>query len=419
MRPRTLAVCTTATLLLTLTAPAAAAASDDRAVARWAARTAAPAAHIAPAVGDATVVGLGEQVHGAKEVLQLKLRALRVLVERKGFRSLAWEDDWTLGLEVDRWLETGAGDVRALVGQMSAAHRNREVLRTLEWLRAYNVAHPRDRVSFVGVEYWTTRHSAYDAVRSYVARHAPDRLPEAGEHLDFLTPPGDEIGDWPQVYGGLSAEDKQPYLEHARALRALIAGLPHARGDRRHALAAHHARQIRNFYEHYAVWPNFEYRDAHVARNLRWWQRYSGDKVAYWAANAHTAVAPTVEFHVDDRPAAAWASVGSFMDSWYGDDYVSIGFTLGSGSYYEGQVRPLPPAADAWFEDALAGVPLEQFSLDLAARSPQAVRRWLTATARTRGLPEYGLASHMEGGSVGEWFDALVHRRVVGPAAPL
>ena len=419
MRHRAMAAVTTvAALLLTLTAPAGAV-SNDRAVARWAARAATHAAHIAPMVGDATVVGLGEQVHGAKELLRLKLRALRVLVERKGFRSLAWEDDWTLGLEVDRWLKTGAGDVRSLIGQMSAAHRNREVLRTLQWVRTYNEAHPHDPVSFVGVDYWTTRHSAYAAVRSYVARHAPDRLSEAGVHLDFLTPPGDEIGDWPQVYGGLSAEDKQPFLQHARALRALIAGLPHDRGDRKHALAAHHARQIRNFYEHYAVWPNFAYRDAHAARNLRWWQRYSGDKVAYWAANAHTAVAPTVEFHVDGRPAATWASVGSFMHGWYGDDYVSIGFTFGSGSYYEGEVRALPPAADDWFEEAFARVPLEEFSLDLGVRSPQPVRRWLATPARTRGLPEYGLSSHMEGGNVGRWFDALVHRRVVGPAAPL
>ena len=418
MRHRTLAATTAAALLLTLTSPGAAAA-NDRAVARWAARTATPTEQIGRLAGDATVVGLGEQVHGAKEVLRLKLRALRVLVERKGFRSLAWEDDWTLGREIDRWVKTGKGDVRSLIRQMSTAHHNREVLRALRWVRTYNESHPRDPVTFVGVEYWTTRHSAYDAVRTYVARHAPDRLAEAGAHLDFLTPPGEEIGDWPQVYGALGAEAKAPYLEHARALRALVAGLPHDRGDRRHSLAAHHARQIRNFYEHYAVWPNFGYRDAHAARNLRWWQRYSGDKVAYWAANAHTAVAPTVEFQVDGESVAEWASVGSFMDTWYGDEYLSIGFTLGSGSYYEGEVRPLPPAADAWFEEAFAGLPLEQFALDLGASAPRPVRRWLSAPARTRGLPEYGLASHMEGGTVAQWYDVLVYRHTVSPAAPL
>lgn len=420
MRSRSLAAAAGAALMLTFTTTAPAVAdSNDREVSRWVTRTATPVSQIGKLVGDATVVGLGEQVHGAKEVLRLKLRALRVLVEQKGFRSLAWEDDWTLGLEIDRWLRTGEGDVRSLIGQMSTAHRNRVVLRTLQWVRSYNEAHPRDPVAFVGVEYWTTRHSAYDAVETYVARHAPDRLAEAAEHLRFLTPPGDEIGDWPKVYGALSAEAKQPYLDHARALRALVVGLPHDRGDRAYSLAAHHARQIRNFYEHYAIWPNFAYRDAHAARNLRWWQRYSGDKVAYWAASAHTAVAPQLEFYVDGEPAAAWASVGSFMDDWYGDEYASVGFTLGSGSYYDGQVRPLPAAADAWFEESFAGVRRPQFAVDLEARAPAAVRRWLHAPAETRGLPEYGLASHMEGGSVAQWFDVLVHRRTVTPAAPL
>ncbi len=405
-------------MLLTPTAPAAAD-SNDRAVARWAARNATPVEHIGRLVGDASLVGLGEQVHGAKEVLRLKLRVLRVLVERKGFRSLAWEDDWTLGLEIDRWVKTGEGDIRSLIPQMSTAHHNREVLRTLEWIRSHNKSHANDPVSFVGVEYWTTRHSAYDAVRSYVARHAPGQLAEVEPHLAFLTPPGEEIGDWPQVYGGLSAEEKAPYRQHARALRRLVARLPHETGDRKYSLAAHHARQIRNFYEHYALWPNFAHRDAHAARNLRWWQHYSGDKVAYWAANAHTAVAPTVEFYVDGEPAASWASVGSLLDTWYGDEYFSVGVTLRSGSYYEGEVRPLPPAPDGWFEDAFAGVPLEQFSLDRGAATPRPVRRWLSAPAHTRGLPEYGLASHMEGGAVGQWFDALVHRSTVGPAARL
>ena len=223
MRPRTLAaIATAAALLLTPTAPAEAD-PNDRAVARWTARTATTVERVGRLVGDATVVGLGEQVHGAKEVLRLKLRVLRVLVERKGFRSLAWEDDWTLGLEIDRWVKTGEGDIRALIRQMSTAHHNREVLRTLEWIRSYNKAHAMDPVSLVGVEYWTTRHSAYDAVRAYVARHAPGQLAEVKPHLTFLTPPGEEIGDWPQVYGGLSAEEKAPYLQHARALRRLVA----------------------------------------------------------------------------------------------------------------------------------------------------------------------------------------------------
>ena len=195
----------------------------------------------------------------------------------------------------------------------------------------------------------------------------------------------------------MDPDDKAPFLRHARQLRRLVRDLPHGAGDRDHSLAAHHARQILNFYEHYAVWPNHAYRDAHAAQNLRWWQRYSGDKVVYWAANAHTARAPGIDFYVDGQVAASWASVGSFMSTWYGPEYVSIGFTFGHGSYYDGRVWNLPPAAETWFEHKFAEASAEQLSLDLAARSPRPVQRWLNAPARTRGLPEYGLASHMQG----------------------
>ena len=64
-----------------------------------------------PSIGDARIVGLGESVHGASELLTLKHRTLRFLVERMGFRSVAWEEDWTTGLEIDRYIRTGKGDV--------------------------------------------------------------------------------------------------------------------------------------------------------------------------------------------------------------------------------------------------------------------------------------------------------------------
>jgi erythromycin esterase-like protein len=39
--------------------------------------------------------------HGAAEELTLEHRTLRLLVEQMGFRSMAWEKQWTVGLQVD------------------------------------------------------------------------------------------------------------------------------------------------------------------------------------------------------------------------------------------------------------------------------------------------------------------------------
>src|SRR5207244_3927745 len=105
--------------------------------------------------------------HGAAEELTLKLRVLRYLVEKCGFRSVAWEEDWATGQQIDRYIRGGAGDADVLAGRMLAQWQLPEVADALRWLRAYNTGR-RDMVRFVGVEYYLTGLAAYDSVDAYV-----------------------------------------------------------------------------------------------------------------------------------------------------------------------------------------------------------------------------------------------------------
>jgi erythromycin esterase len=47
------------------------------------------------------------------------------------------------------------------------------------------------------------------------------------------------------------------------------------------------------------------------------------------------------------------------------------------------------------------------------------VRGCLAAEAKTRGFPEADLGSHMTGGSLAQWFDVIIHRRMLTPTRPL
>jgi hypothetical protein len=49
----------------------------------------------------------------------------------------------------------------------------------------------------------------------------------------------------------------------------------------------------------------------------------------------------------------------------------------------------------------------------------RAVRRWLEAPIRTRGLPDRGPDSTMSGGTLAQWFDVIVHRQEVTPVLPV
>jgi SAM-dependent methyltransferase len=89
------------------------------------------------------------------------------LFGERGFRSVAWEEDWATGQRIDRYIRGGAGDADALVGQMLAQWHSPKVAGVLRWLRAYNAGRS-DKVRFVGVEYYLTGQPAYDAVAAYV-----------------------------------------------------------------------------------------------------------------------------------------------------------------------------------------------------------------------------------------------------------
>jgi len=62
------------------------------------------------AVADASVVGLGEAIHGIAEFYVLKHRLFSYLVEKHGFRVFALESGFVEGLVVDAWLR-GASEL--------------------------------------------------------------------------------------------------------------------------------------------------------------------------------------------------------------------------------------------------------------------------------------------------------------------
>jgi len=415
--------------VLMITVPDHADAGDqDQAVTNWVQRHATPLTTVDPdaslqdlaplrrSIGDATVIGLGESVHGAAEEETLKHRVLRLLVKQMGFRSVAWEEDWTVGVQVDRYIRTGAGDLEELMSQMSGQWQSRETMDVLRWLRDYNRGRS-DKVRFFGVEYIFTRPLAYDMVDDYVAKVAPQRLTALRHDLDAIRPTTPDIFEYIQWFA--SVDDKKSFVDRAHRVRGIVEDLPHQRGDRQHAVALHATRQIESFYEHFSM-PQSKanvYRDAHAAQNLRWWQGMSDDKVAYWAASPHTANAPHLRIATPPQDDLRFASVGSYLRRWIGKRYLSIGFTFDRGNVNVGPdtTKAMPPPTSGWFERPFGVVPSEQFALDLRTGAPDSVQKWLRADIVTRGLPDRVPTSYMDGGTLAQWFDVIVHRQVVTP----
>ncbi|XHL92153.1 erythromycin esterase family protein [Streptomyces niveus] len=145
------------------------------------------------------------------------------------------------------------------------------------------------------------------------------------------------------------------------------------------------------------------------------WHEHTGDKIVYWGGIAHTAngnprtVSPS-------SPPLTHRNAGSYLREHFGAGYVSIGLTFHHG------MAPYPiPAPPAEFADAvLGGTGLDAYLLDLHADGPTSVRTWLDTPTRTRLIgphydPDDNPAYHLSGGSLADWFDAILHTQEVTP----
>ncbi|MFI7679818.1 erythromycin esterase family protein [Actinophytocola sp. NPDC049390] len=377
-------------------------------------------------VGDAVIVGLGGSTYGAREQFTTIHRVVRFLVEELGFRAVATEEDWDVALPLNDYVRSGYGDLDALMKESGVPWRVHEMRDAVEYLRQWNATHPDDLVQFVGVGVIDTRLPVYDAVTEYVAKVAPARADELAAHIDVIRPTRPDHVPW----FIMQVKDKDPYVEHARqALRLVQESGGSGKG---HDLAVQHARQIVAFYEHYAYHlVDDGYRDEQMAENLRWWHQYSGDRIAYWSTNAHSVRAESLDISVPPRGSLTFKPTGATLASVFGDGYVSIGLTYDRGTVNSGwsappfAARPLEtPTQPEDFHERPFANDVPRYLVDLRAEADEAVREWLGRTVKGRVIGSVCDDSrpddhYMTGGSLLDWYDAVIHEQTVTPSTPL
>ncbi len=150
-------------------------------------------------IGDARIVALGEPTHGTRDAFQMKHRLLEYLVEQKGFRIFSIEANMPEAYALNEYIVDGKGDPAKLVaGMYFWTWNTQEVLDMVEWMRAWNVAHPpaagAQPLRFTGFDMQTSTVAANIATE-FLQKQAPELVPEAktafanAESLNF------EVGD--------------------------------------------------------------------------------------------------------------------------------------------------------------------------------------------------------------------------------
>jgi erythromycin esterase len=173
-------------------------------------------------VGNASVVGLGEETHGTHELIDIKARLTEYLIEHLGFTTFVMENDWGSSRLLNAYIHGGSGDLPTIMSQsLFPSWDTQEYEALFAWMRAYNAdpSHP-NAIQFLGMDLQDVSQSDFDAVQQYVQQVDPGQAPS----VQSLYAPIISSGlphPYPK-YTPLNAATKQQYQTQAQNVYDLL-----------------------------------------------------------------------------------------------------------------------------------------------------------------------------------------------------
>lgn len=408
---------------------------------------------IAAAVGGARVVGLGEAVHGGREILEFRNGLFRSLVESHGFTAIAIESGIVEARAVYEYVRFGKPNLTAALssGLSWGFDRLPENRTLIEWIRDHNESGSGRPVHFYGFDLpgspglGRARRGVRTAVcevlayLSAVDPKAADRLSETTNPLmpyfrfdptrapsepgydrllasqrdsltgaiadvvalferqeeSFSRQSGFEAYDW-AYRAALNAREVDQWL------RQIPLGWQPKQAPMRLEGEAARFLSAAN-----------EVRDRAQAKNLQWILHREGPdgRVLVYAHRYHVSAAPV---------RASWAGahehsvMGTYLRRQFGAQFISIGNLIGEGEVGTLDGREILEPAPAGSFDALAGeVGAAAYFLDLR-QAPSDVQNWLSAP-RVLGFGTTGRQAGVIELDVRRAFDVLLYQDRVSP----
>lgn len=269
----------------------------------------------------ARVIGLGEATHGSREFGDLRLALTKRLVERHGFRVVALEASAARMRALAPYVagrQPPSASTDALIENGWIGRRTHREL--LQWARDWNLHHPRDPMSVIGLDAQDNAPSRATLSKflsnAYGDKFAERWKPVAAE-LDAADEQTAVFGD-----SGISAPTRAAVLEASALLTADRAVLSRKFGTDRVDAALDAARDLVQFTDFNAGGGLINHsRDWYMAGNV---MAALGAKtrVVFWAHNAHVA-------HTSPTSTAT----GALLRAMLGCGYQAVATSFGQGSF--------------------------------------------------------------------------------------
>ncbi len=395
------------------------------------------------AIGDASLVLIGEASHGTHEFYRIRAELTKVLVLRKHFNLVAVEADWPDAYRVNRWVrhgQTASGPEAALDDFTRFPRwmwRNRDVVDFIQWLRAHNA--PRDPsagVGFYGLDLYSL-HSSMEAVLAYLRKVDP----AAAERARYRYSCFEHFGEDTQAYGyaaavGASKSCEDDVIAQLVELRRRAA--EYAARDGRVAadeyfVAEQNARLVRNAEQYYRAMfggrvESWNLRDTHMMETLEALlahiRRSAGEaRAVIWAHNSHLGDARATEMG-----AGGELNLGQLVRQAHRSQSHAIGFTTHTGTVTAAsnwdepaQRKRVRPSLSGSYERLFHHAGLERFHLRLR-EGPARDALLEERLERAIGViyrPESERLSHYFRARLPDQFDAVIHIDETSALEPL
>ena len=289
------------------------------------------------AIGDSSIVMLGEASHGTHEYYTWRSKISKRLIEEKGFDFIAVEGDWPDCYEINRYVK-GYLDEKDAVDVLRKFNRwptwmwsNWEIAELMDWLRANNKDKPKNqKVGFYGLDVYSLWDSL-SSILNYLKENDRQGYETAQKAWQCFEPyQGDE------GYAYAKATQLVPHTCQKEVIEMLLEireKTPTYNSDpeagfntEQNAVVAVNAEKyyramIRGGADSWNV------RDRHMAETLNRLKEYHGNnsKAIIWEHNTHIGDA-----RYTDMKNSGMVNIGQLAREKYGEEEV---FLVGFGSY--------------------------------------------------------------------------------------
>lgn len=303
-------------------------------------------------MGTRKIVALGEGTHGTAEFYKLRFWISRILVEEKGFRHIAFENDlmdtWFLNQELAQ-----SSDLDGLMKKhLLSIWQNKETKAMLEWVKKYNETHDA-KVVLDGLDYPFLTPDVLMVEK--LLKNVPgvkadlDTLRTAAELQDKAWE-GMNKPDYTLDFPVLTKSSYQAYLI-AEKLKAQLGSMKISPEDQHNAkLALSNFQQGTSPFYAMTTGKTELSRDRHMANNVTELLINPSDKMIIWAHNAHLAKTAIYNNEV--------GGTGGYLLKTYPGNYFVLGTGTATGTFTsttDGRITKNSPMSVSVLESPVTG----------------------------------------------------------------